>query len=86
MAIVYCDSSENCFSQQPWEKTKEDMKRVFKANGIKVSYEAKMPMEHELKKFDQVLDEIKTRARSKFDQLEWFTQNIWCFTDKSINE
>jgi len=63
VAIVYCDSSENCFSQQPWEKTKEDMKRVFKANGIKVSYEAKMPMEHELKKFDQVLEEIKTRAR-----------------------
>ena len=41
------------------------MKKIFQANGIKVSYEAKMPMEHELEKFDQVLEEIQTKARSE---------------------
>lgn len=64
MAIVYC-GSEICFSQRSWEKTKDDMKRTFEANGINVSYEAQMPLEHELAKFDQVLEEIKTKARSK---------------------
>ena len=63
MAIVYC--AEFCFSEQSWEKTKEDMKTIFETNGIKVSYEAKMPMEHELEKFDQVLEEIQTKARSE---------------------
>lgn len=64
MAIIYCHS-DDCFSQQPWENTKEDMKRYFEDNGIEVSYEARMPLEHEQDKFDQVLEEIKTKARSK---------------------
>ncbi|KAJ7340164.1 hypothetical protein OS493_002892 [Desmophyllum pertusum] len=37
---------------------------VFEDEGIQVSYEAKMPMEYEQDKFDQVLEEIKTKARS----------------------
>ena len=41
------------------------MERYFTNNGIEVSYEARMPMEHEEDKFDQVLEEIKTKARSK---------------------
>ena len=63
MAIVYC--AEQCFTDKSWEKTKEDMKTIFEANGIKVSYEAKMPMEYELEKFDPVLEEIQTKARSE---------------------
>ena len=65
VAIVYCDTSV-CFGQQTWEKTKEDMKKVFKANGIQVSYEAKMPMEYNLPEIDRVLEEIQTKARSEY--------------------
>jgi len=39
------------------------MKTFFQDNGIEVSYEARMPMEHEQGKFNQVLEEIKTTAR-----------------------
>lgn len=41
------------------------MRRYFQDNGIEVSYEARMPMEHEEAKFEQVLEEIKIKARSK---------------------
>lgn len=64
VAIVYCHS-DDCFGQQPWENTKKDMKTFFKLNGIEVSYEARMPMEHEEGKFNLVLEEIRRRARSK---------------------
>lgn len=64
MAIIYCHS-DDCSSQQHWENTKEDMKKYFEGNGIKVSYEARMPMEHEEAKLEQVLEKIKTKARSK---------------------
>ena len=65
VAIVYC-TKEDCFGQQSWEKTKEDMKKVFKDNEIRVSYEAKMPMEHEFDKIDRVLENIKAKARSEY--------------------
>lgn len=42
------------------------MKKYFHDNGIEVSYEARMPMEHEQGKFNQVLEDIKTHARSKY--------------------
>ena len=74
VAIVYCHS-ENCFGQQPWENTKEDMKRFFKDNGIEVSYEARMPMEHEQGKFTPVLEEIKTKARSKYSSIRFKLSN-----------
>ncbi|XP_068673854.1 atrial natriuretic peptide receptor 2-like isoform X2 [Montipora foliosa] len=61
VAIVYCNDS--CFSQKSWKKTKEDMKNTFEGNGVKVSYEATMPMEHEQAEFDHRLDEIKRKAR-----------------------
>ncbi|XP_015779320.1 PREDICTED: atrial natriuretic peptide receptor 2-like [Acropora digitifera] len=61
VAIVYCDDS--CFSQHYWGKTKEDMKYTFKENGIRVSFEATMPMEHEQEKFDHLLNVIKRKAR-----------------------
>ena len=64
VALVYCHS-DDCFGQQPWENTKKDMKTFFKLHGIEVSYEARMPMEHEEGKFNQVLEEIRRRARSK---------------------
>ena len=74
VAIVYCHS-ENCFSQQPWENTKEDMKKFFHHNEIEVSYEAKMPMEHEESKFNQVLGEIKIKARSKYSSFHFNLSN-----------
>ena len=51
------------------------MKTFFQDNGIEVSYEARMPMEHEQGKFNQVLEEIKTNARSKYSStvLSWVT-------------
>ncbi|XP_074638228.1 atrial natriuretic peptide receptor 2-like isoform X3 [Acropora palmata] len=61
VAIIYCDDS--CFSQHYWGKTKEDMKYTFKENGIRVSFEATMPMEHEQEKFDHLLNIIKRKAR-----------------------
>ena len=64
VAIVYCDS-EICFSQQRWEQTKDDMKSILKEEGIRVSYEAKIPMEHEKDEFDQILEQIKAKARSE---------------------
>lgn len=74
VAIVYCHS-DNCFGQQPWENTKEDMRTFFQDNGIEVSYEARMPMEHEESKFNQVLDEIKTKARSKYSRISFKLSN-----------
>ena len=41
------------------------MKNTFEHNGVQVKYEAKMPMEHELAKFDDILDEIKRKVRSE---------------------
>ena len=64
VAIVYCHS-DDCFGQQPWENTEKDMKTFFEHNGIEVSYEARMPMEHEERTFKKVLEEIKRTARSK---------------------
>ena len=42
------------------------MKTYFEDNNIEVTYEAKMPQEHEQDQFDHVLEEIKTKARSKW--------------------
>ncbi|PFX31871.1 Atrial natriuretic peptide receptor 1 [Stylophora pistillata] len=61
VAIIYCDGS--CFSQQRWDKTKEDMKTYFEENDIEVTYEVQMPQEHQQERFDQVLEEIKVKAR-----------------------
>lgn len=74
VAIVYCHS--DCFSQQPWEITKEDMKTFFQDNGIEVSYEAKMPLEHQESNFLKVLDEIKTKARSKYSRISFKLINV----------
>lgn len=65
VAILYC-TKDRCYGQQSWEKTKDDMKKVFKDNKIHVSYEAKMPWEHEFDEIDRVLEEIKTKARSEY--------------------
>ena len=42
------------------------MKYTFKENGIRVSFEATMPMEHEQEKFDHLLNIIKRKARSEY--------------------
>lgn len=48
------------------------MKKTFKAEGIKVSYEVTMPMEHESERFHQVLEEIKRKARSEYEyDIQW---------------
>lgn len=51
------------------------MKTFFQDNGIEVSYEARMPMEHEQGKFNQVLEEIKTNARSKYSNIYFKLSN-----------
>ena len=71
VAIIYCDGS--CFSQQRWEKTKEDMKICFEENGIEVTYEAQMPQEHQQERFDLILEEIKVKARSKYTSYFYFS-------------
>ena len=48
------------------------MKYTFKENGIRVSFEATMPMEHEQEKFDHLLNIIKRKARSEYVNLSEF--------------
>jgi len=52
------------------------MKTFFQDNGIEVSYEAKMPLEHQESNFLKVLDEIKTKARSKYSRISFKLINV----------
>ena len=63
------------------------MKKVFKDNKIHVSYEAKMPWEHEFDEIDRVLEEIKTKARSEYKCFLYNRQwnRYYCSYYKGIN-
>ena len=49
------------------------MKTYFEENDIEVTYEVQMPQEHQQERFDQVLEEIKVKARSKHTSNFYFS-------------
>lgn len=51
-----------------WLRAKKDMKTLFNKNGIKVSYENILPMEHNKNETSVILQEIKRKARSEEKQ------------------
>ncbi|XP_031573570.1 speract receptor-like [Actinia tenebrosa] len=62
VAVLYCNPAL-CTNDMGWLRTKKDMKNVFNAHGIKVSYEDILPQEHEKNKTRVILQEIKKKAR-----------------------